>query len=315
MKITVTAATLLIIGLFLAGGCSVQEELREAETALVRCLPDWAVPADLQLALEEQEALAALLEIQELTGLMLTASLNQAATAKNPLIAEAARLNAAYFGVGARLAGLKTQLPADVCQLVDREYNRIQTLNQPGPSELLPYPLDYALFAPGQQPETTSARYARTMAWYGQVPLKISFNGSGGPKDAGDRQTVQAMLMARALFRPGTTTKEGPSQLWSEIMEQTRLYVDTLIPQDYMGLMEKIYGARPTIDQLAHPSRLHSFQREVTRLQKQHSPGSPEDCDFRFLGRHPEANLPHPEQGGPDNNGLRPQPGPSWLLF
>lgn len=310
MKLPPVALILILTMLLLTGGCTVQKELQEAEMALVRCLPDWAVPADLQMKLEEQEALAALLEIQELTGLMLAASLQQAATAKNPAVAEAARLNAAYFGVAARLAGLTTDLPPEVCAMVEQEYLQITDPKTSGRSELFPEPLDYLLFAPRQQPETPASRFNRTMAWYGQVPLKTSFKNANG-----NEQLIQAMLMTRALFRPGTTTHEGPRELWSDIMEQTLIYVDTLTPADYMSLMEKVYGARTTIDQLAHPARLHAFQREVQRLQKKHTPASPENCQFRFLGRYPAAGLPHPQQGGPDDDGLRSQPGPRWLLF
>ena len=310
MKLPPATIILVFTILLLTGGCTVQEELQEAEIALVRCLPDWAVPAELQMKLEEQEALAALLEIQELTGLMLAASLQQAATAKNPAVAGAARQNAAYFGVAARLSGLATDLPPEVCAIVEQEYLQITDPNLSGHSTLFPEPPDYRLFAPRQQPETPASRFNRTMAWYGEVPLKTSYKNA-----TGNEQLIQAMLMTRALFRPGTTTHEGPKELWSGIMEQTLIYVDTLTPADYMSLMEKVYGARTTIDQLAHPARLHAFEREVQRLQKEHSPDNPENCQFRFLGRHQEVDLPHPHQGGPDNDGLRPQPRPRWLLF
>jgi len=230
--------------------------------------------------------------LEELTLDMLGRSLEQHATAREPLVRTAAVKNAAYFATAARLLGIEEksipELPEEARRLADREVTLVLAHEGRKPSALFPYQLDYTQFIPrGHYTRTPSfERYFRAMMWYGLVPFPSWRDGDGGPIVA-EEQLVQAMLMARAIEDPAIASK------WETVYEPTVFYVgktDDLSVMDARRMMESIWGESPDIDSLADVEKLERLVAEMEKPENQPRiqqvlVGIPTGVQFRFMGQ------------------------------
>jgi hypothetical protein len=206
--------------------------------------------------LRRAEADAFLPALERLTDGMLQASLSALGTAKDPGIGEAAKRNAAYFGVAARLLGKKPTLPAEVEPLVTEELKRIEAHAGKAEGVVTESKVDYTQFIPRGHYTRSNAleRYFRAMMWYGQVAFPTQPEGSAR----------QVLLLVHTL------TASKRSDDWQAIYEPTSFFVgaaDDLTPTEVAKVAAEVFGANAVPAAFSNADQLRAFAEKVKRLR------------------------------------------------
>lgn len=219
-------------------------------------------------------------DLKKLTSAMYLASLEEFKLAQDKKIKEAARRNAAYFGVASKLLGLSVEAPAEITELVEAEINLIKRHNGFSTSPILEYDEDYSQFVPrGHYTKSDDLRrYFKAMMWYGRMGfyIKTVEASRGGARRSIDpalvnSHTRQALLITR-LVKWASFGKERQSVLadWQSIYEPTAFFVgysDDLNLHDYIALVDKVYGGRPSDDKIAGDVLLQKFIAEAAKYK------------------------------------------------
>ncbi|MGE5372320.1 MAG: DUF3160 domain-containing protein [Solirubrobacterales bacterium] len=227
-------------------------------------------------------------ECRTLSQGMLTASIETYQAVPAGPLKQAALKNIAYYAVPNQLLGLKLprNTPKEAIILANTEIRSIKAhvrvvqnaddsdqdpMVAPGDklvkSSIVPNKIDYTQFIPrGHYTRTTAFRqYFQAMMWYGLVELPFSYREGGKIKPAPE-PTMMAMLSTVQLCEDPALFKA-----WNNIYEPTRMMVgpsDDITPQQYLGLMRKVYGDRIPLGTLADAKNLKLMAIEGEKLPK-----------------------------------------------
>ncbi len=196
--------------------------------------------------IEQQQFYAQLIE---LTDLMQRASQDQYDTLAGDLH-EAARYNWAYFTVARKLLEPDAAVPKPLREDVEAELALIEAHSGDSPSPLFVYKENYSQYVPrGHYTRTEELkRYFKAMMWYGRIGMLLVGKDLNPDalleQEVADRQTLQAALLAGALFSDNQQLTRA-RQIWQRIYEVTAFYVglaDDLTPTQYSQALEQVLG-------------------------------------------------------------------------
>ncbi len=189
-------------------------------------------------------------QLIELTDLMQQAAKDQYDTQAAQLH-EAARDNWAYFTVARKLLEPNAKVPAPVKDDVEAELKLIEAHSGFAESPIFAYREDYSQYVPrGHYTRSEELkRYFKAMMWYGRISMLLvgqDFNPDALVKqDVADRQTLQAALLAGALFSDHEKLAKA-RDIWQRIYAVTAFYVgfaDDLTPTQYSKALKHVLGA------------------------------------------------------------------------
>jgi len=183
---------------------------------------------------------------------------------------EAARGVYAYIAVGSKLADPDFVLPEAVKDLAEAELALIDAASGAAPSPIFPllkYGEDYSQYAPrGHYTKSDTLRaYFKAMTWYGRMTFRL---GDSENPAVGPAETRMALLLALAA-REGRAGTVSALDLWENLYDPTAFLVgrsDDLTIQQYLGLMDDIYGAQADVTRIADDARLNEFITAASQL-------------------------------------------------
>ncbi|MCC6731418.1 MAG: DUF3160 domain-containing protein [Chthonomonadales bacterium] len=234
--------------------------------------------------------------LRKLTGGMLEQTMAMVTAAPEGRVRDAATRNAAYFGVAARLLGLKPALPADGARLADAEMALIGRHEGFATGAIFPYAIDYSQFAPrGHYTRSEDLkRYFGAMMWYGLAPFAA--RSPGGARL--DTVMVQGILLARALRHGDLATQ------WDRVYGPTSFFVgasDDLTPEEYLRAADGVFGANAPLAALFNDAKLRQLADALARARPPRirsepklEPNAPSPApQLRFMGQRsiPDSEL------------------------
>lgn len=176
---------------------------------------------------------------------------------------DAARHLYAYLAVGSKLADPEFQLPEVVKDLAQAELELIEAASGSAPSPIFPhlkYGEDYSQYVPRSHYTKSEAlkAYFKAMMWYGRMTFRLN-----DPEDpvAGPDETRMALLLALAV-RDGKAGSIPALDLWQILYDPTAFLVgrsDDLTIEDYLNVMDQVYGAQADLKGIADDTRLQAF--------------------------------------------------------
>ncbi len=250
----------------------------------------------------------------QLTDAMVAASLKDLGMATTPAAKKAAIGNLGYFWVAKNIltGGIP---PEPVFFAVQKDLTKIAEHKAREESSILGVKIDFTQFVPrGHYTRTENLKkYFKAMMWYGLVPLPLP------SENIPSNLTIQALMISRNL-KTLQIGNQSASSVWEQIYEPTVFYVgkaDDYTFHDYTPIMQKIYGASPSVDDLADQTKLQQFIKAAQSLPKPGienfvkdpnsrgpDPKFPTGPQFRFMGQRfiPDSRilqeLTHPKVDG-----------------
>lgn len=232
---------------------------------------------DTLLRILEMEKLYGLTE--ELTGRMIELSRTQSEEAGDREVRRAARLNVGFFSVAMKLLDPVYHVDPDLVGPVEQEIRNIDAHEGMEFRALLsyvhnpslydtPYAYeDYSQYVPrGHYTRNESfKKYFQVMMWYGRMDFKLRPMNTATALAHGRRMTLQAVLMADALRRD-----DHARRLWSRLYRPTVYFVgrtDDLCVDDYIRLIDDIYGSSMRIDDFGAEDKLSAFIDRAARFR------------------------------------------------
>ncbi len=233
----------------------------------------------------EKEYLAGCLKL--LSEKMLADSLAQYDVLKGSEWEEAAKRNVAFFTVGAKLLDDKTQINADVKEVVEYELEHICAAEEISASMIYDGGRgsmeDYTQYKPRgyYEGDEELERYFRAMMWYGRIHFK----------QESEEMDRSALLMAQAV-----SEDEEAYHLWGSVYEVTSFFSgasDDVGVYEYIPLIKEVYGENVTIAGIKENKE--DFERFHAATESLRAPlvnsmviGDGEDNvipGFRFMGQ------------------------------
>lgn len=169
----------------------------------------------------------------------------------------------AYLAVGSRLADPSYQFPEVVKDLAQAELDLIEAAGGPAPSPIFPllkYGEDYSQYIPrGHYTKSEALKdYFRAMMWYGRMTFRLN-----DPEDpqVGQDETRMALLLALA-FRDENIGSIPVMEQWRILYDPTAFLVgrsDDLTVEDYLQVMDQVYGSQANLGEIADDARLQTF--------------------------------------------------------
>jgi len=213
------------------------------------------------LALREVEVYSFWDLLGNLTESMLDYSFDQYEVAPEGRWKDAAVRNLMFFTVALSLIDNETVIPvgfpAEVETAVNDVLELIDNHNIITDEWFMGYEEDFTQYVPRGH-YTRSAllgQYFKAMMWYGRISFSLQPDKPPIPNEKGMDNTAQAILMSLALTEVVTGLSGSPSGLvvWDAIYEPTAFFVgsaDDLVPAEYLGLIEGIYGSEVEVSDL-----------------------------------------------------------------
>ena len=202
-------------------------------------------------------------DLRQLNQMLLEETSRQYEQLRGTTWEDAARRVYAYIAVGSRLADPDFQIPDPVKELAEAELALIDAAAGPRPSPIFPllkYGEDYSQYIPrGHYTQNDLLKaYFRSMMWYGRMTFRL-----GDPEDptVGPGETRMALLLSLAV-RDGRAGGTSAMQLWQELYDPTAFLVgrsDDLTIDQYLGIMDTVYGPQADVMTLADDARLETF--------------------------------------------------------
>ncbi|TFG97815.1 DUF3160 domain-containing protein, partial [Candidatus Thorarchaeota archaeon] len=175
-----------------------------------------------------------------------------------------------YFTVALYLIDNETEIPpvypTEVTTEVDNVLQLIDEHLGITAEWFMLYEEDFSQFVPrGHYTRSEKlSNFFKAMMWYGRVSFRLQPFPPPESNDIGMNYTAQAILMSLALEDGVTGLSGSPSGLvvWDAIYEPTAFFVgaaDDLIPEEYLGLIDTIYGADVVLADLDNDLLLEQF--------------------------------------------------------
>jgi len=209
-------------------------------------------------------------QLIELTDLMQQAAKDQYDTLAGDLH-EAARYNWAYFTVARKLLEPDAAVPEPVREDVEAELALIEAHGGESESPLFLYKENYSQYVPrGHYTRTEELkRYFKAMMWYGRIGMLLVGKDLNPDavleQEVADRQTLQAALLAGALFSDNEQLTKA-RQIWQRIYEVTAFYVglaDDLTPTQYSKALQKVLGTSLQWQALTEEGALDKLREQL----------------------------------------------------
>ncbi|OGO36660.1 MAG: hypothetical protein A2W35_20965 [Chloroflexi bacterium RBG_16_57_11] len=169
----------------------------------------------------------------------------------------------AYLAVGSKLADPDFQLPEVVNDTAQAELDLIEAAGGPAPSPIFPhlkYGEDYSQYVPRSHYTKSEAlkAYFKAMMWYGRMTFRLN-----DPQDpeAGPDESRMSLLLALAV-RDGKAGSIPALELWRVLYDPTAFLVgrsDDLTIEDYLKVIDKVYGPQADLNYIADDTRLQAF--------------------------------------------------------
>ncbi len=242
-------------------------------------LHTWHLVADWSLRFLEASSLRQ--DLVNLTDAMLTQSLTDDDDIGDdqPALKAAAMKNAVFFNVAKCLLTDATLdgVPENIREKIEAELALIDAHDGFATSPLFGYREDYSQYAPrGHYTRTEDFKgYFKAMVWYGRMGFHLNgvreVDGQltvDAPDETG--QTLQALLICRALAA-AKVKGEAALDVWNRIYETSCFFAgrsDDLSVRDYATVMEKVYGADPSLEDLRDGRKLAEFLAQARKLPK-----------------------------------------------
>lgn len=256
------------------------------------------------LALREVEVYSFWDLLGNLTESMLDYSFDQYGVAPEGRWKDAALRNLMFFTVALSLIDNETVIPVEFPAGVETAVNEVLQLiddhSQMTDGWFMGYMEDFTQFVPRGH-YTRSAllgQYFKAMMWYGRVSFRLQPEAPPESNEKGMENTAQAILMSLALTEEVTGLSGSPSGLvvWDAIYEPTAFFVgaaDDLVPAEYLGLIQSIYGSEVEVSDLDDELLLEQFIDEALDLREPLILGHPLDdtenlnqtMGLRFMGQ------------------------------
>ena len=234
-------------------------------------------------------------DIKLMTTGLLGRSLADCSAAIDPVAAQAALRNAAYFGVAMRLLDPEssTTLPAEAAALVEAELALIDAHAGPGASPILVGIHDYSQFIVRGHYEESEllGRYFRAMMWYGSMRLALESKAPYDPlSDHEVRRIALQTRLATRLIRASESAGRPADGLWEGIYRATVFIVGETDDPDVDAIdpiAREVYGENYPLlsaDALAEAPKLDGFIAKMRDLPR---PKIQSDTarSFRIMGQ------------------------------
>jgi hypothetical protein len=187
---------------------------------------------------------------------------------------EAALRNWAYFTVGKKLLVPSAEVPDDVGDMVAEELKLIEAHVGMEDGPVLGFEQDYSQYVPRGHyaGDARLEPYFKAMMWYGRSPMLL-LGSEDNPRAAvsqetADRHTVQAMLIAAALFSDGEQLTQA-RKLWQRLSSVPAFMVgavDDLTPVDYASGMKSGLGESHAWTVLADAGTMAALRNSLRKL-------------------------------------------------
>ena len=204
--------------------------------------------------------------LEQLTHNMIEESYRQYDMMKGTDFEYAARRNAAYFTVAAKLLDDDFQVKEGIRTIVDEELALIQNHAGPAPSRIINfgqtfadesemYHCDYSQFIPrGHYTQSEELKkYFLTSMWYGQMTLRVE-----------RKEEVRSAILMTAALSTGDNMEH-----WNEIFQTINFFVgecDDLTPKDYANVMLEVYGEEITREDFLQEESFHEVWEKLKEL-------------------------------------------------
>ncbi len=192
---------------------------------------------------------------------------------------EAAKRNVAFLSVAARVLDEMADTPELVADTVNAELALIADHGGYFESPLFIYQEDYSQYVPRGHYTRSEAleRYFRGLMWYGRMTFLLKGHEDWGPTgealispyDA-DIQTLQAVLLARALEEVTVADGRTGREVWDRMYAVTAFYVglaDDLTPFEYMQAANTVFGAGFDTAVLEEENALFELRKELAQMR------------------------------------------------
>ncbi len=212
-------------------------------------------------------------DLIEFSAIMQAASEGQYRAFSGPL-KEAALRNWAYFTVAKELLVPSADVPGDVGNMVAEELKLIEAHAGMEGGPVLGCEQDYSQYVPRGHyaGDARLEPYFKAMVWYGRSPMLL-LGREDNPRAAvsqetADRHTLQAMLIAAALFSDGDQLAQA-RELWQRLSTVPAFMVgavDDLTPVDYATGMRSQVGESHAWTVLADADTMAAIRDDLRRL-------------------------------------------------
>jgi len=256
------------------------------------------------LALREVEVYSFWDLLGNLTDSLLDSSFAQYEAAPEGRWKDAALRNVMFFTVALSLIDNETEIPPAYPLEVTIEVEKVLQLIDAHlgitADWFMNYEEDFSQFIPRGH-YTRSERlsnFFKAMMWYGRVSFRLMPEVPPVPNELGMNNTAQAILMSLALEEPVVGLSGTPAGLvvWDAIYEPTAFFVgaaDDLLPEEYLGLIDTIYGTDVDLADLDDDLLLEQFIDSALTLREPMILGHPlsdelnltQTMGLRFMGQ------------------------------
>lgn len=232
---------------------------------------------------------------------------------------DAAVRTVAFVGIASKLLDPSVQVPDYAANLVDAELALIDQAASILPSPLFPgleFGEDYTQYIPrGHYTRSDELKaYFKSMMWYGRMTFRLKTD----MPDIGREETRSALLLVHAL-RTADVAYRPALEVWADLYNPTVFFVgrsDDLTANQYIQVIDQVYGPGATAATLADDALLDTFIEEANKLPPPRILGMViQDTDdeeqmtkgLRFMGQRfvPDAyifrQLMYRNVGTPDN--------------
>jgi hypothetical protein len=256
------------------------------------------------LALREMEVYSFWSLLGNLTAALLDDSWSQYQTAPAGRWSDAALRNVMFYEVALSLLDNETEVspefPPEVAAAVSDVLSLIEDHSEMTDEWFMGYEEDFTQFVPRGHYTRSEVleRYFQAMMWYGRVSFRLQPAPPPAPNDMGMNNTAQAILLSLALTEPVVGLVGSPTglQVWDALYEPTAFFVgsaDDLVPSEYLGLIEEIYGESVSLAELDNDFLLEEFVDAALNLRAPLILGHPipdtmsinQTIGLRFMGQ------------------------------
>jgi hypothetical protein len=182
---------------------------------------------------------------------------------------DAARRTVAFVGVASTLLDPTAPVPDYAADLVEAELALIEEAAGIRPSPLFPGLMvgeDYSQYIPrGHYTRSEELeRYFKSMMWYGRMTFRLKTDDP----EVGRAETRNALLLAHAL-RTAELAYRPALEAWADLYNSTVFFVgrsDDLTVNQYLEVMDQVYGPGVTAARLADEALLDAFIEKANEL-------------------------------------------------
>jgi len=190
---------------------------------------------------------------------------------------EQARMNIAFFSVAMKCLNPGWTIPENVKTIVNQVVALIDAQAGFSIDWFMGQKEDFSQYKPRghytRSPELEN--YFKTMMWLGRINFRAFPNDMWHSEvqnnQQGQNETAQAILIAVGMVSNSSYISVDPFPTWDMIYSPTAFFVgesDDLLPREYCGLLNHIYGTNCSWSDLQNITLLDEFRESVRNLRR-----------------------------------------------